>query len=120
MNKELEIGNLKSYLSGFILSILLTLLAFFLVSSQAASISRNILIAGVIALAFVQLLVQLILFLHVGQGKQPLWNLVMVITTAGAMFILIAGSIWIMNHLNYNMTPDQIHTYVVQQGDGGI
>lgn len=93
----------KSYIIGFLLSIALTLGAYFAVISHAP-----VIIFVIIGLAMVQLLVQLIFFLHLGRGEDGHWNLVTLFSTFCVVFILVAGTIWIMQHLNYNMTPMQM------------
>lgn len=115
--KHLEPGTFSLYFIGFIISVFLTILAFLLVNLQVKSdhllIEHGLLTAIVIGLALVQLMVQLIFFLHLGQESKPRWNLIMVISTAGVIFILVVGSLWIMNHLNYNMTPDQMNQQII-------
>ena len=102
----------KSYLIGFILSIVLTLAAYFAVIAHV--LSNGALIVAIIVLAVVQLMVQLFYFLHLGQESNPRWNLVFFISTAGIVLLVVVGSLWIMNHLNYNMTPDQMNVYMMK------
>lgn len=103
----------KSYLTGFILSVILTLMAYFAVVSHAPNALLIIL-----TLAIIQLLVQLIFFLHVGKGSDSLWNIVVLFSTIGIILILVLGSIWIMNHLNYNMMPSEMEKRIID--DEGI
>jgi cytochrome o ubiquinol oxidase operon protein cyoD len=60
----------------------------------------------------------LVFFLHLGQGKDTKWNLVIMLSTLTIVLIVVIGSIWIMNHLNYNMTPTDINNYMNDQGGG--
>ena len=99
----------KSYLTGFILSVILTLAAYFAVTNHA---SNALLI--ILALAVVQLVVQLVFFLHLNQGSDRHWNLTVFFSTVSIILILVIGSIWIMNHLNYNMTPGDMNTYMLK------
>lgn len=101
---------LKSYIIGFILSLALTLGAYFAVIYHAP-----VTLFVIISLALTQLLVQLIFFLHVGQGKDGGWNFVVLFSTFSVIFILVVGSLWIMKHLNYNMTPGQMNDYMLKQ-----
>ena len=100
----------KAYITGFILSLILTLASYFAVVNHAPVTAFVIL-----GLAFVQFIVQLIYFLHLGQGQDGSWNLVIFFSTVGIIFILVVGSIWIMNHLNYNMSPQDINNYMDSQ-----
>ena len=112
-------GTLRAYVAGFILSLFLTLAAYILasmhISSDHSIISHEILIPAVLGLAFVQLVVQLFFFLHLGGRSGSRWKLGMFIATFSFVLIVVGGSIWIMNHLNYNMTPAQIDQYMQDQ-----
>ncbi len=57
----------------------------------------------ILVLAVLQAIVQCICFLHLWREKGLPWNLIMFTSTIGMAFIIIAFSIWIMHHLNYNM-----------------
>ncbi len=124
MNKEhLGHGTVRSYLTGFILSISLTLLVFFLVnlhiSSGHITISHELLTGAIIVLALAQLVVQLIFFLYLaGRGSSARWNLVVFLSTASIVLIIVIGSIWIMNHLNYNMMSGSNMNVYMQNEEG--
>src|SRR5690606_18888921 len=60
-------GTLKSYIVGFILSIVLTVGSFYMVMS--GGFSRPTAMIGLLVLCVAQLLVQLILFMHMGASK---------------------------------------------------
>lgn len=108
-------GSLTSYVTGFVLSIAFTLLAYSVVVNHW--LSGTAAIAVVVIVAIAQLLVQLFFFLHLGQGKNAHWNVLLLSFALIVIIIVVFGSIWIMNHLNYNMTPSQVNTYV-QQDEG--
>ena len=104
----------KAYVTGFLLSLISTLVAWGIVNRHVTSghhlyshLFINIL---VLSLAILQLVVQLIFFLHLGREKKPRWNFQALLAAAGIIIILIVGSIWIMNNLNYsmmNVSPSQ-------------
>ena len=96
--------SLKSYITGFLLSLILTLLAYFLVTHGIFKHAGN-LTAAVLILAVTQLILQLKFFLHLNFKEQGRWNLIFLISTFSIVFIVVIGSLWIMNHLNYNMMP---------------
>ena len=108
------------YLVGFILSLVLTIAAYGLVMSGGAG-SRIIILLGV--LAIVQMFVQLVFFLHLGDDAKPrmkLWSFVFMAVT---LLIIVAGSIWIMHNMNYNMThmtPEQKNDYMMEERDKGF
>jgi cytochrome o ubiquinol oxidase operon protein cyoD len=101
------LGGYKNYLAGFGLSLGLTLLAYALVwrhvHTRHVAFSHRFLMLSIIVLALSQLLVQLIFFLHLGRESKPRWNLIVLIFAAGTVFILVAGSLWIMQNLKYHM-----------------
>ena len=89
------------YIMGFILSLILTLVAYFIVSEKL--IEGWALVAIVGALAFVQVVAQLVFFLHLGQEPAPPWNLFVFLFMVLIVLIILGGSIWIMHHLDYQM-----------------
>lgn len=90
--------------TGFFISLLLSLAAYFIIlNPEHFNFSVNTAIIVIFALALIQALVQLIFFINVWNEKGPLWNLITFISTVSILFIVIFFSIWIMNHLNYNM-----------------
>lgn len=97
--------SLRSYIIGFALSIILTLAAYILVVNEV--LTDNILIGGLVALAIVQLFVQLIFFLHLGEEAKPRWRFLIFLFTSLVVLIVVLGSIWVMSHLDYhhNMMP---------------
>ena len=94
-------GSRRSYTTGFLLAIALTLVPFGLVMSHA-SIGTPLLIT-VFALA--QIGVHIVYFLHVNRSEQQRWNLLALIFTAIVLCIILGGSIWIMHNLDANMMP---------------
>jgi cytochrome o ubiquinol oxidase operon protein cyoD len=109
-------GSFRSYTIGFIVSIVLTLAAYLSVVNHL--LSGELLLVTIAELAIMQLLVQLIFFLHMGTESKPRWKLAMFISAVSIICILVIGSIWIMNHLNYQMTPPQMNDFLIQ--DEGI
>lgn len=99
------------YVIGFILSIVTTLVAYFFVVNHIWP--KDALIVIVLAIAVVQLVVQVVFFLHIGRGSR--WKLVTFLFTLLVVLIVVIGSIWVMNNLDYNMmtmSPDEMHKYM--------
>lgn len=110
------------YSIGFILSLILTLTVYFVTvasSHGSAGLSGTRLTAFILVFAAVQLLTQLVCFLHVRLDFRSRWNLLALGFAATVLLILVIGSIWIMNNLNYNMisSPKQVTNYMNSQGD---
>jgi cytochrome o ubiquinol oxidase operon protein cyoD len=97
-------GSRRGYLIGFLLSAVLTAVPFWLVMTGVlASVQATVLL--VIALAFVQIVVHTVFFLHVNTQAEGGWTLLALIFTGVLVVIVISGSLWIMYHLNSNMMP---------------
>lgn len=106
-------SRVRSYSLGFIVSIILTAAAFLLVEHHA--LPRNALIVTIVGFAVIQLAIQLIFFLHIGSGSGARWKVATFFLAVIIIFIVVGGSIWIMNNLNYNMmhfTPQEQSQYL--------
>ena len=88
-------GGVKTYLVGFILSVILTVMN--------GTASHGTLLGVVVATAVVQILVHLVCFLHMNASSEERWNLVAFVFTLLIIAIVVVGSIWIMWSLNENM-----------------
>jgi cytochrome o ubiquinol oxidase operon protein cyoD len=106
-----------SYITGFVISLILTLTAFGLVYNHL--LHGNAVIAAIVSLAIIQLFVQLVFFLHLGRESSPRWNLVFFMGAVTVVIILVFGSLWIMNHLTYHMSsPSQTDQSILK--DEGV
>lgn len=94
-------GSVKSYIIGFILSIILTVIPYALVVNH--ELSRKMLVLSVILFAIAQLLVQLIFFLHLGMKPEQRNNTLSFLFTLIIVVLIAGGSLWVMWNLNYNM-----------------
>ena len=97
-NEEIK---LRSYIIGFVSSVILTLCAYFAVTQNA--FDRGLLIAVIVGLSLIQFTVQLIYFLHLGTERKPRWKFLVFSFMVSIVLILVIGSIWIMDNLNYHM-----------------
>ncbi|NHB88173.1 cytochrome o ubiquinol oxidase subunit IV [Photorhabdus tasmaniensis] len=97
-------GSLKSYIIGFVLSVILTVIPFWIVMDGSAS--HATILTTVVGLAVVQILVHFIYFLHMNTSSEERWNLVALLFTILIIGIVVVGSLWIMYNLNINMMVD--------------
>lgn len=113
-------GNqLRTYTTGFVLSLVLTGLAFYLVGH--GGFNRTFVLGSIIILALVQLFVQLFFFLHLNSEQGPRWKLLTFSFMVGVLLIVVVGSLWIMNNLNYNMmSPEQLNQTISQSEGIGL
>jgi cytochrome o ubiquinol oxidase operon protein cyoD len=97
--------HLSNYVAGFAISVLLTLIAPLLLWAHANShhtfLSHGVLTSIFVILALLQLVVQLVFFLHVGKDKKPHWNSAALALALIIVGILVGGTLWIMNNLSY-------------------
>ena len=96
-------GSFRSYMIGFVLSVILTAIPFALVMTGALPAQATALI--VMAFAVVQIVVHMIYFLHMNTKSESGWTLMALIFTVVLVGIVIAGSLWVMYHMNVNMMP---------------
>lgn len=111
-----------SYVVGFLLSVVLTLIAYFVVVAHVNSghdnVSHRTILYGVMLLAFSQFIVQVVFFLHLGREEKPNWNKVALYFMVMVVTVLVAGTLWIMDNLDYHhpniSTPDATDTYIIE------
>jgi len=94
-------GTLKSYTIGFMLSVVLTVVAFGVVMSGAFTYSGAL--TAIFAAAIAQILVHLYYFLHLDFSSTARWNMLAIIFAVLIMAIFVGGSLWIMYNLNFRM-----------------
>jgi cytochrome o ubiquinol oxidase subunit IV len=100
---EKQLGGTRSYIIGFVLSLLFTL-ASYLVATRLGLGGQAFVIA-IMTLALVQAAIQLYFFLHVGQEKHPRWSTLVFAMTVMVVLALMIGTLWIMNNLNSRVMP---------------
>jgi cytochrome o ubiquinol oxidase operon protein cyoD len=101
------------YVGGFLGSVFLTLCAYWIAVHGRAGV--GMLEIGLAILAVMQFVMQMLLFLHVGEERGPRWKLAAAGFMLMILIILVGGSLWIMNNLNTRMTPEQITQYMQSQ-----
>ncbi|KAF3362726.1 Cytochrome bo(3) ubiquinol oxidase subunit 4 [Chlamydiales bacterium STE3] len=97
-------GTLSSYIIGFIASVILTAISFFLVTHK--QFTEQVTIYLLVSLAVIQAIFQLRFFLHLGQEAKPKWETIIFYTMLVVLLIISIGSLWVMNDLNARMMPD--------------
>jgi cytochrome o ubiquinol oxidase operon protein cyoD len=100
-------STLKGYMTGFILSVILTAIPFWIVMSGGLQTSGMTALV-ILALAAVQIVVHMIYFLHMNSKAEGGWTLLALIFTIVLVVITLSGSIWVMYHLNHNMMPSMM------------
>lgn len=97
-------GTLKEYLIGFALSVVLTAIPFWLVMGEVA-LSKQVIAFTIMGFAAVQMVVHMVFFLHMSPKAEDGWTLTSLVFTLILVVITLAGSLWVMYHLDTNMMP---------------
>ena len=97
-------GSLKDYAIGFVLAVILTAIPFWLVMAKVFDKSSTT-AAVILAFAAVQVVVHMVYFLHMNGKVEGGWSLLATMFTLVLLVIVLAGSIWVMFHMNQNMMP---------------
>jgi cytochrome o ubiquinol oxidase operon protein cyoD len=97
-------GSFRGYMTGFVLSVILTAIPFWLV--MAGVLDSKLLTAVIVmGIGVVQIVVHMVYFLHMNPRSEGGWTMMALIFTLIIVGIAIAGSLWVMHHLNANMMP---------------
>jgi cytochrome o ubiquinol oxidase operon protein cyoD len=107
-----EHGSSNSYIIGFALSLVLTIIPYYLVTRQVVSGTPLLLV--ILGIAIVQMFIQIFFFLHLGRGPKPLYNVVFFAGTAGLIVMVIGASLLIMDNLYRTMSPDEVTMRLAQ------
>jgi cytochrome o ubiquinol oxidase operon protein cyoD len=101
-------GTRTSYVVGFLLSVVLTAIPFWLVMTGALD-SKLATGLVIMALALVQIVVHMVFFLHMDTRAEGGWTFMALIFTLVLVAIALIGSLWVMYHLTTNMMPMSVH-----------
>ncbi|MBB3197329.1 cytochrome o ubiquinol oxidase subunit IV [Roseateles terrae] len=97
-------ATVKGYVIGFILSVILTAIPFALVMTKGIESSSTMALV-LLGFAAVQIVVHMVYFLHMNSKVEGGWSMLALIFTVAIVVIMLAGSVWVMFHLNSNMMP---------------
>lgn len=100
-------SSFSGYMLGFMASVFLTAIPFWLVMGDVFS-SRGTTVLIILAFALVQILVHMVYFLHMNFQSEGGWTMLSLIFTVILLFITLAGSLWVMHHMNVNMMPSMM------------
>lgn len=91
-------GSLKSYLTGFLFSLVLTIIPIVVLANNWLEGKGSTIVFLVTAV--LQFIVQLVFFMHLREEEKPRYNLMSLILGLFIVLLIVFGSIWIMM---YNM-----------------
>ncbi|MBM3207938.1 MAG: hypothetical protein FJZ57_04960 [Chlamydiae bacterium] len=93
----------KPVLLGFMLSLFFAVAMYRIADRQ--HLSGDAFAWTIFSIGFIQALIQLVFFMQVGLENKPHWVSLSFIFTVIVIVIVVGGSIWIMNNLDYNLMP---------------
>jgi len=93
----------RSYLIGLGLATLLTVVSFFI--ARTTLVWEPSIPVALAVLAIAQMGVHLVFFIHITTGPDNVNNVLALAFGVLIVLLVIAGSLWIMAHMNHNMMP---------------
>jgi cytochrome o ubiquinol oxidase subunit IV len=97
------VEGIGSYLIGLALATLLTIVSFYV--ARTTLVWEPSIPVALAVLAIAQMGVHLVFFLHITTGPDNVNNVMALAFGVLIVFLIIAGSLWIMSHMNENMMP---------------
>lgn len=97
-------GTFRGYVIGFLLSVVLTVIPFWLVMGDVFG-NNMVTAVFVLELGVVQIFVHMYYFLHMNTKSEGGWTMMALIFTVVIVLIALVGSMWVMHHLNTHMMP---------------
>ena len=105
----------QSYIIGFILSLFFTFIPTYLVMQH--TISGTLLLLTILGFGVLQMIVQMVFFIHLGRGPKPLYNVVFLLATVVTILVVVGGSVAIIGNLHSNMSSlDQTKKLINDEG----
>lgn len=120
--KELDFTRiLARYLIGFGAALILSVASYVIVTNQLVDSSTGAM-GVILTLAVIQLIVQLVCFLHLGVGGRSRDRTITLSFTIIMMLVIVIGSLWIMRNLDYrmNMSGEAMNEYMQRQNKKGF
>lgn len=113
---------LSIYAVGFAGALLLSVASYLIVTEKLFGGVAWVTMLVLLILATVQLVVQLVCFLHLRVDRDPLSRTSTLIFAISTVLIIVIGSLWIMRNLDYRMhtSPEAMYEYMIEQNKKGF
>ncbi len=99
----------KPVVLGFFVSLVITFALYR--AADRSHLTGDLFAISVFGLAIFQTIIQLVLFLQIGMESKPKWPSISLLFAIVVILIVVGGSMWIMNNLNYNLMPMKMPTH---------
>ena len=109
------------YVVGFGSALLLSTLAYLIVVQHWFT-SASVTMLVLLVLAVVQLIIQLVCFLHLSFKGRSRERTQAIMYTLLMMLVIVIGSIWVMRNLDYRMgmSGEAMNEYMIEQNKKGF
>lgn len=87
-------GSYGSYITGFVLAVILTVASFAVVLSKALSFWSTLVVISI--LAAIQIVVHVVFFLHMNTSSKQRWVLMTFLITVFSVLVIVAGSLFVL------------------------
>jgi cytochrome o ubiquinol oxidase operon protein cyoD len=72
---------------------------------MTGALDKNLTLALILGMGLVQIVVHMVYFLHMNMKVEDGWSMLALIFTVVFVIITLAGSMWVLYHMNANMMP---------------
>ncbi len=93
----------KPQFVGYLMSFLLTFAIYRIVTHH--ELRDGLLSYTIVGFTLLQALIQFFFYFHLGLESKPHWSTITFLFTVLVLIIVIGGSLWIMNNINYDLMP---------------
>lgn len=105
-------ATVRDYVIGFLLSVVLTAIPFWLVMAKVLPPAATAPV--ILGFAALQMIVHMVYFLHLNSKAEGGWTMLATVFTIAVVVIMLAGSIWVMYHMNINMMPQHVDAHTLR------
>ena len=121
MNQPSLVPLITKYVIGLFSALLLSCLAYLIVVEKWFDSSSSTM-AALLLLAVIQLVIQLVCFLHLGIRGRSRSRTITIAYTFAMMLVIVIGSLWVMKNLDYRMgmSPQAMEEYMLKQNKKGF
>lgn len=113
---------LSIYFVGFAAALLLSVGSYLIVTEKLFGNVAWLTMLILLVLATIQLAIQVFCFLHLRFDRDPISRTNTFIFAISTVLIIVVGSLWIMQNLDYrmHMSPESMYEYMIEQNKKGF
>ena len=108
---EMPHASMRDYAIGFVLSVILTAIPFWMVMTMP--LSAGVTAAIIMGFAVVQIVVHMVYFLHMTPKAEGGWSMTSLLFTIIVVVIMLAGSLWAVSYTHLDVYKRQSVFYLL-------